>query len=224
MVTTTPSNIFLPELMWKLPASERWEYSNAFETVASLKILEQLNGTLDAQTVGFDPTKDATWITPWGKVDVEIKTTSHHPSFFEVGRYNMEASGLSATEANIYLHFSVDDPTHAIVCGNRHRKIKVRIYPTYQLIEEYIRIQDSTREKTYPPKGFSPGARGVIVDTFNQLHCWVGDIYGYVNDNCQIEYHMDNWLTINKYLHLDFARIMRLVDHFDGSYKYREDE
>lgn len=224
MAADTP-NIFIPELMYKLPPEERWVYVDMFERQISEKVLGVLGGTVVDQSSGFDPTKDITWNTATeGLVDVEIKSSAGRSGIIEVGRFDRSQSGLSATESHLYLHLSVDR-SYLEGMSSRHRKIKVRIYATARLVSEYMRAEGTWRVSARAPDEYGPGFIGFKCDAKEVYHCWVGDIKGWINDDAQVEYHLDEWLTTNRSAISDFAAIMRYVRKNDPHYeKYDTEE
>lgn len=217
-------NVFSPELMYKLPPEERWDYVQEFEIAISRKVLEVLGGEWIAQTAGFDPTKDITWCTTTeGMVDVEIKTSTNRSGTIEVGRFDRIQSGLSATEAHIYLHLSTDKPYSEGEFG-RGRKIKVRIYASARLVAEYEKSQGTWIRTAAKPDDHGPGMVGFHVDSRDVFHCWVGDLKGWINDDAQVEYHLDEWLTTNRNAISEFAAIMRYVRKNDPHYEKYDTE
>lgn len=217
------NNVFSPRLMWSLPGDEKWEYSNRFEHALSTKVLEVIGGSIIDQTDGYDPTKDITWDTVFGRVDVEIKSSAGRSGFIEAGRQGFTKSGLSATTSHLYLHLSVDNPNTDDL-SYRHRKVKVRIYSTWTLIEAYMKAVRSGNEQYMPPSQFGPGSYGFNVDSFEHPHAYVGDLLGYINNDGDVEFDLDTWT----YKHIGTLRELRGlmigVQKHDANYHYEHKE
>lgn len=171
------------------------------------------------QTTGFDSSKDITWDTPFGLVDVEIKTTAGHKGFIEAGRSGFTESGLSATASHLYLHLSVDNP-NGDDFTNRVRKIKVRLYSTQSLISGYMRACESGKDSYIPGTDNGPGCHGFTVDSFKHSHCYLGDIVGYINGHGDVEFHIDSWSKINASAQRELRSIMIGIQKNDPNYKY----
>lgn len=203
---------------------ECWDYAKEFETQISLCVLKVLGGQLVGRSEGFDPTKDVTWnINTEGLVDVEIKASAGRTGFIEVGRFNYEESGLSATKSHVYMHLSVDNPKPWLL-SHRERKVKVRLYATHRLVDEYLAAKGTWRMSAYEPDENGPGSRGFTIDSRQVFHCYVGDLRGWVNDNGQVEYNLDEWLHINRSAGTEFSSIMRGVRKNDPHYEYETED
>lgn len=205
----------VPKLLWALPQPIRWDYVDCSERGILEAVLAHIGGTIVSLTTGFDPGYDAVVDTPYGRLNVEIKCSASHSGYLEVGRLDYVQSGLTATKSHIYIHLSVDkpkdEPEHSLI-----RKIKVRIYATW-----YLRELLKTHElKPCPSKGNGPGTMGFHLNSFNDQHCWVGDLSGKINKFGDVEYDLTTWTAINSRLATNFRSMIIVLLKKDDEYEY----
>lgn len=214
----TNDTFIIPKLMWALPPPQRWAYVDRFERLISERVMQVFGGTLVSQTVGFDPGYDVTWDTPYGLVDVEVKTTSRHSKFIEAFRTDQVASGLTATKSHLYMHISInnprmDDPT----C--MERTVKVRLYSTHFLQSKFMEALENGAVRRYPGSDLGPGVGGFDIK-YEHTHCWVGDLTGVINEYGDVFYNMAAWERINPSAQRELRGIMIGVLRNDPNYTY----
>lgn len=216
--TLTHERLFYPKLMWALPSQFRWDYVDHFERQVSRKVLQIIGGDLVSQTTGFNATHDVVWDTPYGVVDVEIKTTAKHSGYIEAGRNDLSESGLSASKSHLYLHISVNNPRPDDYTS-RARIIKVRLYATWYLREKYMAALAAGKERVIPPSDDGPGSVGFDLNSFEDTHCWVGDFDGIINDYGDLIYDL-TWVRDNVSVQRELRSIMIGVQKHDPHYTY----
>jgi hypothetical protein len=178
-----------PALQWKFPPEYRWDYVKKVETMLLDLVGKELGWNNIEVTEGYCPSHDATAMTPSGVIKIEVKTTDKEKIFIEGGRIDKGVSGLSATEADVYVILSRNMEPDA--SGNLNYSGKVRIVFTNKLVELYL-SQADTCEFSYKPSENGPISTGINVSQFDLPHIWIGDVYCIVEDG-YTRYKLSKW-------------------------------
>lgn len=172
-----------PNLLWQLPAAQRWDYvAHAERTLVDL-ISDELCISVDHFTEGFAPAYDVRVNVPDEEctVDFEIKFTQSGNLFVECVYGNGNDSGLFASKSDFYLVVSTG-LKDGVPVG------KVRLYATWKLIEYGNYVVEKFGIKSYEANESGPGSHGFY------LNCQDFDAY-MGKDACvwvgNIEYHVD---------------------------------
>lgn len=217
--STLKSKQIAPKLLWKLPDSKdgvrwRWAYvKHAEDSLLSL-IKEGIRITPHPTTSGFAPVFDAKAYVPDEEcsINIEIKYTQGHNLFIECAYGNGKPSGLLTSDSDFYLVVSKDTK-------NEQSKGKVRLYPTWRLIEYGNHHIEKHGIKSFEASPDSPGSHGFYVNSFafdeyfgTDAHIWLGDVNCYIDQNQNITYDLTQF-TKEAYSPLrQFMREVRMID------------
>lgn len=203
-----------PNLLWQLPAAQRWEYvAHAERTLIDL-ISDELCISVDHFTEGFAPAYDVRVHVPDEEctVDMEIKFTRSGDLFVECVYGNGEDSGLFASKSDFYLVVSTG-LKNGVPVG------KVRLYATWKLIEYGNYVVEKFGIKSYEASDSGPGSHGFTLnckdfDAYMGEHAcvWIGNIDYHVDETGGVVYDLSKFEEVHGRNLLYFMRDVRKIN------------
>lgn len=203
-----------PNLLWQLPAAQRWDYVAHSERLLIDLIKDELGISVDHFTEGFAPAYDVRVNVPEEEctIDIEIKFTQKADLFVECVYGNGEDSGLFASKSDFYLVVSTG-LKEGVPVG------KVRLYATYKLIEYGNHIVATNGIKSYEANEMGPGSHGFYLSCkgFDEFHgkdacVWVGNIEYHVDETGSVVYDLSKFTEAYGSNLLYFMRDVRKIN------------
>lgn len=201
-------------LLWQLPATERWDYVDHAERTLVDLIKNELCISVDHFTEGFAPAYDVRVNVPEEEctIDFEIKFTQKADLFVECVYGNGNDSGLFASKSDFYLVVS-PGLKNEIPVG------KVRLYATWKLIEYGNYIVEKKGIKSHEASDSGPGSHGFYLnckdfDKYMGEHAciWIGNIDYYVDETDSVVYDLSKFIETHGSNLMYFMRDVRKIN------------